>query len=402
MQKFKSLILLIALFILSVNTHAFSAKKINVHSPWNIDELSQVPDYKIVSKDNGVYGIIYKGAMYNGEKSDVFAYYCTPGILKGDCNLDKNLPGVVCVHGGGGKAFKEWAKLWAEKGFAAISMDLRGYGSDNLRLPNGFFEPNHQTPYFACYADSTKDWFFQAVSNVVYAHSLILSFKEVNPQKTAITGVSWGGIITTLVSGLDARFKVACPVYGCGFLYKSGGMAPKISKEPMLAQEHWKQQYDPSLYVKNAKIPILFVNGTNDAFFYLDQYAETYKLAKNHDVSLRVGLIHGHQPAWLVPEVQNYIAYKLNLANTLAPVQFRKLKIKEGKISACLSRSVKKSFLNYTTDSVIGPTSKWIEKEIVSQKKRISSDVPTDFTALFLSIEDEKNNRNSSELIYNK
>ncbi len=46
-------------------------------------------------------------------------------------------PAVVLVHGGGGKAFEEWARLWAERGYAAIAMDLGGCGPDRKPLPDG-------------------------------------------------------------------------------------------------------------------------------------------------------------------------------------------------------------------------------------------------------------------------
>ena len=39
-------------------------------------------------------------------------------------------------------------------------------------------------------------------------------------DEDSITGISWGGITTTIVMGIDYRFKFAAPVYGCGFLYQ--------------------------------------------------------------------------------------------------------------------------------------------------------------------------------------
>lgn len=368
---------------------------------WNMTDLMQTPNYQLISKTNGVHGIIYKGAVYNGSKSDVFAYYCTPGILKGDPSLDKNLPAVVCVHGGGGKAYMQWVKSWAEKGFAAISMDLRGYGPDSTRLPNGFIENNYKTPYFTCNENITSDWFYQAVANVVYAHSLLLSFKEVDSQKTAITGVSWGGIITTLVAGLDNRFKVACPVYGCGFLYKSGSMAPQIARQPEFAQQRWKEQYDPSVYLKNAQIPIFFVNGTNDNHFYLDQFSESYKLAKNRDLSIRVGLKHGHIPAWQLPEVQNYIAAVLKIPNAIAPVKITDMKVANKKITASFSNNVNRAFMNYTLSNTLSPKSEWIEKAIPINGNKINCELVPDCKFWFLSVEDEAKNRMSTEIYSN-
>lgn len=395
----KFLLLIILLFNAALY---LSAQSKEGNTIWNLTELMQTPNYQLISKSNGVYGIVYKGAMYKAVNSDVFAYYCTPGILKGDPSLDKDLPAVVCVHGGGGKAYMQWVKSWAEKGFAAISMDLRGYGPDSTRLPNGFIETDFKTPFFSCNEDITNDWYYQAVANVVYAHSLLLSFKEVNSDKTALTGISWGGIITTLVAGLDNRFKVACPVYGCGFLYKSGSMAPQIARQPEFAQQRWKDQYDPSIYLKKTQIPILFVNGTNDNHFYLDQFSETYDLVKNKDISLRVGLKHGHVPAWLVPEVQNYIANKLNVPNSVVPIQFKDIKIKKGQITALLSANAKTAYLNYTLDSSISPKARWVEQEISIENKTINCEISLNFKVCFISVEDEKHNRISTELYFNK
>lgn len=386
--------------LFNANMCLLSALNKKVNKTWNIAELNQAPNYQIISQKDGVYGIIYKGTMYKGQKSDVFAYYCTPGILNGDRSLDKNLPAVVCVHGGGGKAYMQWVKAWAEKGYAAISMDLRGYGPDGLPLPNGFIEIDSKTPYFAYNENITNDWYYQAVSSVVYAHSLMLSFKEVDSQKTAITGISWGGIISTLVSGLDNRFKVACPVYGCGYLYKSGAMAPQIKHLSELGQQRWKDQYDPSIYLENIQIPILFVNGTNDNFFYLDQFSDTYKHVKNKDISIRVGLMHGHQNAWKIPEIENYIGDKLNVSKTISIVQFENFKVKDGRITALLSANVKKAYLSYTLDSIISPKAQWVEKEIQTENKTINCEIPLDFKICFISVEDEKQNRISTELYF--
>jgi len=368
---------------------------------WNLTELNQTPEYKVISQKNRVHGLIYKGANYNGSKSDVFAYYCTPGILKGDPTLDTNLPAIVCVHGGGGKAYQQWVKMWAEKGFAAISMDLRGYGPDSTRLPNGFVEENFKTPYFVCHDDLTKDWFYQAVASVVTAHSLLLSFKEVDPQRTAITGVSWGGIITTLVAGLDNRFKVACPVYGCGFLFQSGSMAPQIKRQPAFAQERWIKQYDPSNYLQSIQIPMLFVNGTNDNHFLLDQYTETVNRVKNAEMSLRVGLKHGHGPAWQVPEVQNFIAYQLKNKQSVVPSKISEVVASGSVITSTVTDNVVKGIFVYTENAQLNAKTLWNEKEVEIKDNKIKTELPKEVKYWFLSVEDNQSNRISTKLYTN-
>jgi alpha-beta hydrolase superfamily lysophospholipase len=43
---------------------------------------------------------------------------------------------MVLVHGGGGKAFKDWAEHWARRGYVALAMDLAGHGPRG-RLSDG-------------------------------------------------------------------------------------------------------------------------------------------------------------------------------------------------------------------------------------------------------------------------
>ena len=55
------------------------------------------------------------------------------------------LPAMVLVHGGGGKAFREWAELWAERGYVALAMDLAGHGPDGKRLARRRAGPGRRT-----------------------------------------------------------------------------------------------------------------------------------------------------------------------------------------------------------------------------------------------------------------
>src|SRR5690606_25495837 len=93
-------------------------------TPWNLENLSQPPSFEWLDETSPVRSLFYEGEPYGGQPTPVFAYYATPGLLAGDKSLDRELPAVVLVHGGGGTAFREWAELWAKKGYAAIAMDL--------------------------------------------------------------------------------------------------------------------------------------------------------------------------------------------------------------------------------------------------------------------------------------
>lgn len=414
----KKMILAVCLFLLFVNFGTCSwactstqsenddvierKESVIPHQPWDMDELLSPPEFRIISEENGVLGILYKSIDYRGKAKDVFAYYSTPGILNGNRESDKNLPAVVCVHGGGGRAFEEWVKIWAKRGYAAISMDLRGYGKNRVELENGFKENEGQkTPYFRANEEQTEDWFYQAVADVVLANSLIRSFPEIDQNRTAITGISWGGIITTLIAGLDDRYKAAVPVYGCGFLYETGSMAPQIKRAGDLAQKRWKEQYDPSLYVAHAKIPMLFVNGTNDGHFFMDQWEKTTELVQNARRSIRLEMKHGHGPGWVSPEIYEFIDFCLGKTDRNNIPEFSQMEIKGNQIECKIENvfSTDRISLLYSTDIEINSDAKWHTMDISLRNKSIQFDLPKSTTMWCVCV-CKANDSNYSSQVY--
>ena len=104
-------------------------------TPWNLAALSQPPEFEW-RQEQEIRSLYFQGEPYRGQPTRVFAYYATPGSLSGDASIDSELPAVVLVHGGGGKAFSKWVRLWASRGYAAIAMDLTGAGPERKKLPD--------------------------------------------------------------------------------------------------------------------------------------------------------------------------------------------------------------------------------------------------------------------------
>ena len=366
---------------------------------WDVKGIYDVPKYQTVSTDS-VISIIYQGLTYKGKPKNVFAYYATPGTLSGDKSRDKNLPAVVLVHGGGGTAFKEWAILWAKKGYAAIAMDLRGNGPGKKHIDGGFDELNSITPYFTITPDVYEQWMFQAVADVILANNLIRSFPEVDVNRTAITGISWGGIITCLMVGIDQRYKAAVPVYGCGYLLQNSSMRAELLKLSETDKQMWVKQYDPSNYIAKTKIPMLFLNGANDPHFYLDSYAKTYSLVKNKNLSIKIGLRHNHHSGWLNDETFIFIDSYLNNATPLAKIASPK--VTQGSITAAfISKTpVTKAMLNYTTDtaSVLMKRNWQSVRAEIKAGHIIAPLLPTGTTIWYLSLFDNRSLQVSSPL----
>ena len=217
---------------------------------WNLTELKKSPVMRWLSQSGAVHSLLYAGERFENHDTEVFAFYASPVTL-GNAKPDEKFPGVVLIHGGGGTAFAEWTWLWAKRGYAAIAMDLSGcqpidpiYDSNGIpvpnqsakaetrhRLPNGGPEHGHPQKFDSIGGDISDDWPFHAAASVIRAHSLLRSFPEVTADRTAVTGISWGGYTTCLVASLDDRFRAAVPVYGCGFLFEGESVQkPAIDK----------------------------------------------------------------------------------------------------------------------------------------------------------------------------
>ncbi len=372
-------------------------------TPWDLKELSKTPEYKWLDQNGPIRSLKYKGPDYKGKPTSVFAYYATPDTLAGK-KSDTKFPGIVLVHGGGGRAFENWVKMWAEYGYAAIAMDLKGCGGNNKKLPDGGPDMDGTTQFLDIAKFSTKDlWPYHAISNVITAHSLILSFPEVDKYRTAITGISWGGYTTCIVAGLDNRFKAAVPVYGCGFLHHNSlwndGVFPKMKPEDV---KKWVQLYDPSMYIGSATMPIFFVNGAKDRFYPLDSYEKTYKLVKTpKNYLIDINMKHGYKPPWDSKEIKLFVDQYLKgttpLPKIIAP------KIINDKVEADVETQTKlvSARLDYTVDDKPNKERTWQSIPAEIKDSKIVAPLPPKNTKIWLLIvKDERNAMVSSEIVF--
>ncbi|MBD0400259.1 acetylxylan esterase [Flammeovirga sp. EKP202] len=277
--------------------------------PWDLDVIKAVPNFETTTTSavDGLESIFYESIDYKGEVSKVYAYYGLPSTPK----PENGYPAVVLVHGGGGTAYDDWVKLWNDRGFVAISMDLEGHiPSLDDSAERATFEgagPARTGVFHDNALPINEQWYYHAVAQVIKAHSLIASFEEVDATKIGIAGVSWGGMLTSTIAGLDLRFKFAIPIYGCGFLKGTDGhMGNSLASTDQDYVNNAMTNYEASAYLHQATMPMLFFNGANDAHFPLPATMDS-KNAIQGDAYLFIkdGFGHGHSVAW--NEEESYI-----------------------------------------------------------------------------------------------
>jgi len=270
--------------------------------------------YPVPAMDQGdVKAIFYQGLPYQGHETRVFAYLGVPKTPAGKPTAGKKGPAMVLVHGGGGTAFPEWVAIWNQRGYAAIAMDLEGHvptANPRQHAPHEHSGPVKDRYFFDGAKPLQEQWGYHAVADVMLAQSLLASLPEVDPDRIGLTGISWGGVMTSMVSGIDARFKCAVPVYGCGFLYESKS-AFKNMFDPDPAVFGPRKSWDPAEHFVRAKMPILWMSGDVDAHFSVDILSRSHQAYGGPSrLCIHPGMAHGHRPGYdpaSVPELYAFV-----------------------------------------------------------------------------------------------
>jgi len=342
--------------------------------PWNLERLLNAPEVYPAEgfEAQDVRALFYEGLSWKGRPTRVFAWYGAP-----EHKTDERLPAMVLVHGGGGTAFAEWVRLWNRRGYAAIAMDLCGC------VPSGSYgnwvRHDHGGPAgwggFEQIDWPVEDqWTYHAVSQVALANSLLRSFPEIDPDRMGLTGISWGGYLTCIVSGIDDRFRFAVPVYGCGFLGDNSVWLPVFEKMGRRKSEKWLRLWDPSHYLRDTTMPMLWVTGTNDGAYPMDSLQKSYRLPESErKLCIRIRMPHGHGGAGENPEEIHAFANSILKGDApLAQITGYGIDDSHARAEFTSAKPITKAELCFTRD--LGD---WQQREWLSEPANISGNKVT-------------------------
>src|SRR5262249_50279816 len=148
---------------------------------------------------------------------------------------------------------------------------------------------------------------YHAVAAVIRGVSLVSNLPEVDASRVGVTGISWGGYLTCIVAGLDDRLAVAGPVYRRGFIPVHSPRDGPFARMKEEQRKRWVANFEPSRYLARAKMPMLFVNGTNDFAYPLDSYQKSYRLVTDRTQCVTVRMPHGHKQGWTPVEIGLFV-----------------------------------------------------------------------------------------------
>jgi len=254
-------------------------------------------------KYSGIKAITYDGMTLDGQKTKVFAYIGFPK----NASPSSPVPGIVLVHGGGGNAYYDWVKAWNDRGYAAIAMSNTGlfpdgkdgwvFGLQGDFTQEGYVNSYDNDGFGTAERKADNQWMYHAVGQTILAGNILRSFDCVDGDKIGISGISWGGVITSIAIGYDNRFAFAVPIYGDGYLNESSGIFGSITAGAAV-QSLWMAQdrFD------KVTMPVLWLVGNDDFFFSVNThskcYADTHANNGRTILTILSGFPHGHYIGW--------------------------------------------------------------------------------------------------------
>lgn len=269
--------------------------------------VTYVPQYDYSAT---VKAVFYTGMDYKGNKTRVFAYIGVPA----NASKTNKVPGVVCIHGGGGIAYGAWVQKWLDNGYAAIAMDHFGEipsvtnqkGDVTFMLDSqgaSPYTPSKPTvyPFDTINGPINQQWAYYAVSDAILANNILRADERIRTDKIGLTGVSWGGLFAGIAAGADYRFAFVIPVYGCGFLKESLTYFKYYYADPKVP-EYW----DVSKYLPFVTMPVLWINSDSDGAFSLNSFSKTAENTVGGDIVIKHLLPHGPNEGWSQNETYRF------------------------------------------------------------------------------------------------
>lgn len=365
---------------------------------WDLKALGQAPAAFPAQgfEVEGLQALFYEGPPFRGHPTRVFAWLGMPRVEPG-----QQVPGMVLVHGGGGTAFADWVRLWNSRGYAAIAMDTCGcvprgsYGNWERHEAGG---PPGWGGFDQIDWPREDQWTYHAVADAILAHSLLRAQPGVDPERIGLTGISWGGYLTCIVAGVDHRFRFAVPVYGCGFTLDTtfGNAVRGLGQE---RGERWMAWWDPSVYLKDAPMPILWVTGSNDFAYTFPALQKSYRLPPGpRTLCIRLRMPHGHGgPGEKPDEIR---AFADSIVRDGTPLTRITGQGREGDrvwVTFVSAVPVVRAELNYTTDTGPWQDRHWDALPATLRFGKAAAELPAGTTVYYFNLTDERELVVSSE-----
>jgi hypothetical protein len=241
-------------------------------------------------------------------------------------------------------------------------------------------------------APVTDQWSYHAVALGILAHSFLRAQPGVNSERIGVTGISWGGYLTSIVASLDSRFRFGIPVYGCGFLSEDSAWLKDFEKLGQERTQKWVRLWDPSSYLSLGHSRMFWINGTNDFAYVMPSWQKSYRLRKGQRLlSLQVRMKHSHPDGAKPPEIFAYAKEQLQNGPELIRIDKQGLSGQSTWAVYANGTAPRAAELCFTRDTGRWQDRKWetIPATIEQKRHRVTAVVPNETRVYYLNLVDE-------------
>ena len=198
---------------------------------------------------------------------------------------ETKIPLVLQIHGGPHSAYgygfqHEW-QFMAAKGYAVLYINPRGsqgYGEDFLRQVVG-------------------DWGGKDYEDLMEGLDVTLrSYPSIDADALFVTGASYGGYMTNMITARTTRFKAAITQNAVTNLYSMFGTSDigfyfnsaQLGGVDMWEDEETVMKFSPIRYAKNVQTPTLVLHNENDYRCPMEQAEQWYMALKRLGIDTKL------------------------------------------------------------------------------------------------------------------
>ena len=204
--------------------------------------------------------------------NEIYAVIATPVSTTG------RIPGVLVLHGGGGTCDVAGALRWAERGYLAVAVDLPSIGNPEKQVhSSGAWKSfAYGVGRFKAAPDVKTGKLFDGVVAGLHGFKLLQAQPRVNRDRLGIVGISWGGYMTTMLSGLlGDQLRASFSIYGSGF-YEKAVYTKQLNQLTPTERADWVKYMDAGYRAAGIHSHFFFAAASNDIFFFPPAVQATY------------------------------------------------------------------------------------------------------------------------------
>lgn len=239
-----------------------------------------------------------------------------------DAQAGKTYPTILRIHGGPvGQwecSFEEDWQWFAANGYAVVAANPRGSSGRGEKFQSAIY----------------ADWGHVDVEDVLAAVDDAVARRVADPDRLAVGGWSYGGMMTNYVIASTTRFKAATAGAGSANALAGYGTDQYVREyeqelgPPWKNTQNWLKVSFPFLHADRIKTPTLFLCGENDFNVPLINSEQMYQALRSLGVPTELviypGQHHGiRKPSYVRDRLERYVAWydKYAKAGARAAVQ---------------------------------------------------------------------------------